>query len=73
MVYSAVMPLDYHKIGKLRRELELSQVEAARQSGLSRQGWINLETGSELNPTISTVSAIAKVLQVSPNDLIKWK
>jgi DNA-binding XRE family transcriptional regulator len=67
------MPLDYHKIGKLRRELELSQVEAARQSGLSRQGWINLETGSELNPTISTVSAIAKVLQVSPNDLIKWK
>jgi DNA-binding XRE family transcriptional regulator len=67
------MPLDYHKIGKLRRELELSQVEAARQSGLSRQGWINLETGSELNPTISTVSAIARVLQVSPNDLIKWK
>lgn len=58
------------KIKKLREKKGLSQEKLARLADVSNNTIVNIESGKQTNPTIETVSKIAKALDVSIEELI---
>jgi transcriptional regulator with XRE-family HTH domain len=57
-------------IKKLRIEKDISQIEFARILGVDRSFVSNIENGKN-NPTLSTITSLAKALGVSTNELLK--
>ncbi len=56
---------------KLRAKKELSLEKVARLADLSLNTIVKIENGVNTNPTIETLTKIAKVLDVKVDDLIK--
>jgi transcriptional regulator with XRE-family HTH domain len=65
---------DAKKLGenlkKLRIKKDISQIELARILGVDRSFVSNIENGKN-NPTLSTITSLAKALGVSTNELLK--
>lgn len=65
---------DAKKLGenlkKLRIKKDISQIELARILGVDRSFVSNIENGKN-NPTLSTITNLAKALGVSTNELLK--
>jgi len=65
---------DAKKLGenlkKLRIKKDISQIELARMLSVDRSFVSNIENGKS-NPTLSTITSLAKVLGVSTNELLK--
>lgn len=65
---------DAKKLGenlkKLRIKKDISQIELARILGVDRSFVSNIENGKN-NPTLSTITSLAKALAVSTNELLK--
>ena len=58
-------------IKKRRKEKGLSQDKLSRLADVSHATIIKIESGGNKNPTIETLSKIAKALDVAVDDLIK--
>ena len=58
------------KIKHLREKKGLSQEKLARIADVSNNTIVNIESGKQKNPTIETVSKIAKALGVAIEELI---
>jgi DNA-binding XRE family transcriptional regulator len=58
------------KIKKLREKKGLSQEKLARLADVSNNTIVNIESGKQTNPTIETVSKIAKALDVKIEELL---
>lgn len=56
---------------KLRAQKGYSQERVARLADLSLNTVIRIESGTNKNPTIDTLTKIARALEVSVDDLIK--
>ena len=56
---------------KLRREKGYSLEKVARLADLSLNTIVKIENGVNKNPTIETLTKIAKALEVGVDDLIK--
>lgn len=56
---------------KLRAKKGLSLEKIARLADLSLNTIVKVENGVNTNPTIITLTKIAKALEISVNDLIK--
>jgi len=56
---------------KLRSEKELSLERVARLADLSLNTIVKIEKGVNTNPTIETLTKLAKSLEVGVDDLIK--
>lgn len=67
------LPADEMHIGivmvRARRRLQKKQMEIAKQVGISRTTYANLETGRQL-PTVNYVRALAKALKIKVEDLL---
>lgn len=65
---------DAKKLGenlkKLRIKKDISQTELARMLSVDRSFVSNIENGKN-NPTLSTITSLAKALGVSTNELLK--
>ena len=65
---------DAKKLGenlkKLRIKKDISQIELARMLSVDRSFVSNIENGKN-NPTLSTITSLAKALGVSINELLK--
>ncbi|NCU28355.1 MAG: XRE family transcriptional regulator [Candidatus Moranbacteria bacterium] len=65
---------DAKKLGenlkKLRIKKDISQIELARMLSVDRSFVSNIENGKN-NPTLSTITNLAKALGVSTNELLK--
>jgi transcriptional regulator with XRE-family HTH domain len=65
---------DAKKLGenlkKLRIKKDISQIELARILSVDRSFVSNIENGKN-NPTLSTITNLAKALGVSTNELLK--
>lgn len=59
------------KIKQLREKKGLSQEKLARLANVSNNTMVNIESGKQTNPTIETVSKIAKALDVEIEELLK--
>lgn len=55
----------------VREERGLSKIKLAQKSGISRRNIMLIETERRKNPSIETVKALSKALDVSIEDLIK--
>jgi transcriptional regulator with XRE-family HTH domain len=58
------------KIKQLREKKNLSQEKLARLADVSNNTIVNIESGKQTNPTIETVSKIAKALDVAIEELL---
>lgn len=58
------------KIKHLREKKGLSQERLARLADVSNNTVINIESGKQKNPTVDTISKIAKALGVSIEELL---
>lgn len=58
------------KIKQLREKKNLSQGKLARLADVSNNTIVNIESGKQTNPTIETVSKIAKALDVAIEELL---
>lgn len=58
-------------IRKLRREKGISQDRLSKLADLSLNTIVNVEAGSNPNPTIETIEKIAKAFGVSIDELLK--
>ena len=58
------------KIKQLREKKGLSQEKLARIADVSNNTIVNIESGKQTNPTIETVSKIAKALDVAIEELL---
>lgn len=56
---------------EIREKSNLTQAELAEKSGVGRVTISRLETGELKETTLGTLTKLAKVLQVSVDDLIK--
>lgn len=56
---------------KLRENKGLSQEKLARLSDVANNTIVKIEAGKNQNPTLDTLKKIAKVLDVSVDDLIQ--
>ncbi|MCC7543694.1 helix-turn-helix transcriptional regulator [bacterium] len=63
--------VESNKVKKLREKLGLSQERLARLADVSTNTIINIESGKQTNPTISTIKKIAKALNVSVDELLR--
>lgn len=59
-----------NNLKRIRTEKGLSQVDIARQLDVSRGFVSNIESGKR-NPTLSTLTRLAKALGVSTDELLK--
>ena len=68
-------PMSNSKIGfnfkKLRAQKGYSLEKVARLADLSLNTVVRLESGTNKNPTIETLTRIARALEVSVDDLLK--
>ncbi len=60
-----------NNIKKIRQEKGISQDRLSKLADLSLNTVVNVESGTNPNPTIETLSKIAKGLNVGVDDLIK--
>jgi transcriptional regulator with XRE-family HTH domain len=60
-----------NNIKKYRQKLGISQDRLSKMAGVTYNTIIKIESGGSQNPTIDTLSKIAKALSVSVDDLIK--
>jgi len=58
-------------IKKYRQKLEISQDRLSKTADVTYNTIIKIESGANKNPTIETLSKIAKALSVGVDDLIK--
>jgi transcriptional regulator with XRE-family HTH domain len=58
-------------IKKNRNKLGISQDKLSKLADVTYNTIIKIESGANVNPTIETLSKIAKALNVSVDDLIK--
>jgi transcriptional regulator with XRE-family HTH domain len=58
-------------IKKLRQEKGISQDSLSKLADLSLNTMVTVESGANPNPTIETLTRIAKALNVGVDDLIK--
>ena len=58
------------KIKKYRNKLGISQDKLSKLADVTYNTIIKIESGANINPTIETLSKIAKALDVSVDDLI---
>jgi transcriptional regulator with XRE-family HTH domain len=65
------MPLNPTQITTLRERANLTQAEAARRAGLTRQGWGNLEHGRLPDPRASTLQRVAAALGCRVEELLE--
>ena len=66
------MPLDTNKLERLRKQLGLTQAEAARRAKLSgRAYWNDIASGRRANVTLAVLDRLAAALQCSPRGLIR--
>jgi transcriptional regulator with XRE-family HTH domain len=66
------MPLDIDRIEALRKELGLTQEEAAAKANLPGRGyWNDIVSGRKANVTIEVLEKIASALGVPSKDLLK--
>lgn len=56
---------------KIRKEKGVSQDKLSKIADVSVNTIVKLESGKSPNPTIETLSSIAKALEVTVNELIK--
>jgi len=56
---------------KLREAKKLSQEKLARLADVANNTIVKIESGKNKNPTLETLTKIAKVLNVGVDDLIK--
>jgi len=56
---------------KFRTQKELSLEKVARLANISLNTVVKIENGTNKNPTIDTLSKIAKALEVGVDDLIQ--
>lgn len=59
-----------NNLKKIRIQKNIKQIKIAEALGVDRSFISNIENG-KTNPTLSTIANIAKVLGVSPNELLK--
>ncbi len=68
------MKEDAKKLGenlkKIRTKKNITQIEIAKTLGVDRSFVSNIENGKN-NPTLSTITSLAKALGVSTNELLK--
>lgn len=57
------------KIKEIREKKKMSQEELSSKSGVSRTIISNLESGEAVNTTASTISKIAKALEVKVSEI----
>ena len=55
---------------RIRNKKAISQGDIARELGVSR-GFVSTIENGKTNPTLSTISKLAKALNVSTNELLK--
>jgi len=55
---------------RIRLEKQMSQGDICRKLGVDRAYISNVESGNK-NPTLSTITNLAKALEVSVNELLK--
>lgn len=55
---------------KIRTAKGMSQGDIARELGVSR-GYISTIENGKMNPTLSTIVKLSKVLRISPDTLLK--
>ena len=60
-----------NNIKKYRQKLGISQDRLSKMADVTYNTIITIESGGSHNPTIDTLSKIAKALNVSVDDLIK--
>ena len=60
-----------NNIKKYRQKLDISQDRLSKMADVTYNTIIKIESGGSQNPTIDTLSKIAKALGVSVDDLIK--
>lgn len=58
-------------IKKYRNKLGISQDKLSKLADVTYNTIIKIESGANINPTIETISKIAKALDVGVDDLIK--
>lgn len=68
---SRELPTIARNIKKYREKLEISQDRLSKLADIAYNVIIKIESGATLNPTIETMSKIAKGLGVSIDDLMK--
>ncbi len=61
------------RIRKFRIKKGLSQERLARLADVSYNTIVKIESGASNNPTIQTLSGIAKVLEVTVDELLRAK
>jgi transcriptional regulator with XRE-family HTH domain len=59
------------KIKKHRKKLGISQDRLSKLADVTYNTIIKIESGANTNPTIDTLSKIAKALEVSVDELLK--
>lgn len=62
--------VNWEKVKSMRNEMGLTLRQVAEISGLGLHQWGNLEAGQVKNPTIETLSRIAKALKCSVGELL---
>lgn len=62
--------LDQAKLKAIRIKRKMSQEALARAAGVSLMTIHRLENSPKVNPTIETLTSIAKALQVNREDLL---
>lgn len=66
------MPLDTEKLERLRKQLGLTQAEAARRAKLpGRAYWHDIVSGRRANITLAVLDNLAAALRCSPRGLIR--
>ena len=74
MIYSYSMKDESKKLGenlkRIRIKKDITQIEIARRLGVDRSFVSNIENGKN-NPTLSTITSLAKVLDVPSTELLK--
>ena len=74
MIYSYCMKDESKKLGenlkRIRIKKDITQIEIARRLGVDRSFVSNIENGKN-NPTLSTITSLAKVLDVPSTELLK--
>ncbi len=74
MIYSYGMKDESKKLGdnlkRIRIKKDITQIEIARRLGVDRSFVSNIENGKN-NPTLSTITSLAKALDVPSTELLK--
>jgi transcriptional regulator with XRE-family HTH domain len=68
---SLVMRFVGAKLRRLREDRFISQRDLARLAGVSPTTVMQLETGQNLNPRLSTIRKLAEALAVDPGALVE--